>query len=68
MLIVFTLRKESAPEVQQVLKTLEIDATLSNETDEFTDVDVNFEEQRDVTVAEAVEAVLAFQRIVGAAL
>ena len=61
MLIAIAAAPERAARIKQALEgllTCEID--ISEETEEFHTVSVNFEELKDITVASAVRAVLAF--------
>jgi len=63
MLICFTVYPNRANEIYNVLTSISegrFQVDVSAGTEEFSTVDVNFEEFRDVSVAESVAAVLAF--------
>jgi hypothetical protein len=65
VLIVMTMNKGRAEEIKPVLQALHFNVSIDvNGPDDMVDLNVNFEEDRDPTVREAVDAVLAFSRAV----
>ena len=70
MLISITAHTLTAARIDRAFTMLDapFQVTLSPADDELTTVDINFEEVRDLSVVEAVSAVLAFLKVVEPAL
>lgn len=65
MLISITVRNETAAEINKALGPIskdEFDVSMTSGDAEMTTLDINFEEDRDLTILEAVTGILAFRQ------
>jgi hypothetical protein len=65
MLIIMTMNRSRAENAQKVLKALDLGQVAIEDEgiEDLVNLNVNFEEVRDPTVSEVVEAVIGFNRV-----